>query len=67
MKRYILLKIKESEGNSIIIRFTSEHQANQAYLAAETLQSEEKIHIKDIAKENGSSLRIKAKLTDHAC
>lgn len=64
MKRYILSKIKESEGNSIVIRFTSEHQVDQAYLAAETLQSEGKIRITDIAKENSFSLRIKAKLTD---
>lgn len=60
----MLSKIKESEGNSIVIGFPSEHQANQAYLAAETLQSEGKIYITDITKEKGSSLRIKAKLTD---
>jgi hypothetical protein len=56
----LLLKLKESEGNSLVLGFNSDSQVDITYQTAKKLQEEGKIELIDLRKNIDNTLEIKA-------
>lgn len=56
----LLSKLKEANGNSLVIGFNSDSQVDITYQIAKKLQEEGKIEIFDLRKSYNNTLEIKA-------
>lgn len=58
----VLERIKEADGNTIVMGFSNEHDARETVLSVEKLMNDDRITLAQLTRDDNYSVEIKARV-----